>query len=239
MILTTTPIFSAFSLLQQNLTTQIAIFSKEKYPDNAELSLKHITFIAPNYEQDMYLYCYYPYRNPNGIELNESQRFEISTKNNNLKITLLMPKNMQAVNQILLFLVPCSSIQKYIDELKNVVPPTDGLKNPDLIAYQYSPEDLKKIAGAQKILQNELMMVASMNFIKITDGDTIHLPEYKAKQPVISTAKIVPAHPSAPIPSHPAANSFSEPKHFEKQSNEQILTLRIPEQEIKVGVSLS
>ncbi len=241
MIFTSTTIFSANSLLDQNYTTQIAMLKNSQVPADATLSKKNINFIAPDYAQDMYLYCFYPYqvKDNNFTRYNKSQRFEIS-KNNHFKITLLQPMASGPLtigpdHRLHLFLVPREKVQQYINELKSINPSVeeDGLHNPDAIWRGFSENEYTKMNAAKKLFENEFMFVANIDFSKISDGDTIHLPEYK---PTIPTPKTLPLHPTAPK----SINSQAIPSttRMIKQSNERILTLRIPEQEIQVGVTL-
>ncbi len=233
MIFTTLQIFSTIAvndLLEQNLTTQIALLNKEQYPENVSLSTKNVNFIAPNYTEDMYLYCYYPFKAANGQEYNESQRLNIS-KNNHFTIKLIKPRlsNTGEFYPIILYLVPRKNIEEYINVLTSVTPLTDGLADPDSIKYGYSAEKYQKINDARKILKNDLKFVARIDFTKIQDGDTIHLPEYKAD---VSTPKTLPSHPATQEPATTSSKMIA-------RDNEKILTLRIPEQEIKIGINFS
>ncbi len=158
-----------------------------------------------------------------------SQRFAISDQHD-LSVQL-MPDIMQW-DSAALILVPKKDVIDYLNESEEI---EGALKKLNEQTVQYSSGKLKDEVQDLYKKRNELrqeyehkfVQVASLNLSKIAPNQKIQIPEYTPHKPFVPQ---VSAQQTAP-----AATSSK----MIARGGEKILTLRIPEQEIKIGVNFS
>ena len=182
--LTTFNMYSNLSLYG-DIADQLEILEHEQYPADATSSDKTVTFVAPTYHQDMYLFLSY---------LNEKkyQLFDISDKHE-LKITLLTPSQSTQIN---VYIIPKTSIEKYKEALQELVVGKEGLSNKSAVHYILSQTETQNLNAQFKALESNAQWTASLDFKKLENDDRIKLLQYKPQpQPMVETAKSTPLKP--------------------------------------------
>ena len=206
--------FMTFYLHSDNLplygdpSKQLAILEQEQYPSNAKLSNKTVTFVIPKYDQEMFLLLHY-------AETEYYQSLDLSHQHE-LKTTLLQIAHNPRVE---LYLLPKAAIESYISELKKLETGKEGLTNKSAVNYNYSKEESIELSKQTQDLRNKSQIIAYLYPEKLENDDRFTLPNYKPT-PIVSTPAPTPTTSTRMIP----------------ESNERILRLRIPEQEIQIGV---
>ncbi len=217
-------IFTAFNNVQAWIPKP-EILGNTKFPQDLQLNGKTLYFELPKYDEKMYLYLIY-------FNQSISERFEIIDQNR-LSVSLINTNSLQnnpAKTNVQIILAPKEEVNNYLNKLENINGDLKKLNN-ETIQYNSGKlqEEVRNLYKKRALLEAEydhkFVQVASLNLSKTENGQKIKLPEYTPNKPFVSN---VPAHPTASAPS----------PILVKQSNEKILTIRIPAQELKVGITL-
>jgi hypothetical protein len=230
-------ILTTFNLQVQGWLPSLEILENEVYPANMHLSEKTVDFELPKYDEAMYLYLI-----TNGPQFQRSQRFEIQNQQK-LTISLLPAFNDQS--QISMYLFPKKDAEAYIKELKNI---NDAFNASNEKSISYLTGKLKEerddLNHSRNFLmnkyQNKFIQVARLNPDKITNEQKMELPEYTPMIPKTNAATAVEFGKKIGTALGEVMNTEHPTRSPKMMANpgERILTLRIPEQEIKVGIHL-
>lgn len=224
----------------ENTLKNLSILSNFTYPTNAKFSNKKIPYLSTN-DKDLFLFIRYSPDIYQKISVDEIKATANNNKNNSFNAKLLKQEHGRgpiAYDRVFMFIVPekivvdtVKQVEALEQEINKIDPTRISLKGFDpknsnaVNQYHQLADKVHPMIQRQITLLQELnaktQYVMSLSFDALQNENHFDLPAYKTPAPTTMSAP------------HTVSTT-----RMMKQSNERILKLRIPEQEIQVGVTL-